>query len=112
MLVGQSSKGEWFTPKGAGIGLLPDKKFRELIAEQKIRLLPQDVLVLYTDGYPEAMNNRSQEFGEENLQRIIAEAKDKSPDEIIAYLEIQIKKWMGSRPSLDDRTIIVIKREK
>ena len=112
MLVGQSTKGQWFTPKGAGIGLLPDKKFRELIAEQKIRLQPQDVLVLYTDGYPEAMNNRSQEFGEENLQRIIAEVKDKSPDEIIAYLEIQIKKWMGSRPSLDDRTIIVIKREK
>lgn len=112
MLVGQSTKGEWFTPKGVGIGLLPDEKFREIIVEENIRLYPQDVLVLYTDGYPEAMNNRSQEFGEENLQKIIAEAREKSPEEIIRHLETQIKRWMGPRPPLDDRTIIVIKRDK
>jgi serine phosphatase RsbU (regulator of sigma subunit) len=112
MLVGQSTKGEWFTPKGAGIGLLPDERFREIIAEEKIWLQPDDVLVLYTDGYPEAMNDKSREFGEESLQGIIAETREKTPEEIIRHLEIQIKKWMGSRPPLDDRTIIVIKRGK
>jgi phosphoserine phosphatase RsbU/P len=112
MLVGQSKKGEWFTPKGAGIGLLPDEKFREIIAEEKILLRPNDMLVLYTDGYPEAMNDKLQEFGEESLQRIIAESREKTPEEIIKNLEIQIKKWMGSQPPLDDRTIIIIKRGK
>lgn len=110
LLIGKSSEGQWFTPRGVGIGILPDQKFRQTIVEEKIRLETGDVLILYTDGYPEAMNESSVEFGEDNLQNIISQHKNEPPKEIIKRLEERIQQWEGKQPALDDRTIVVIKR--
>ncbi|UCF62923.1 MAG: SpoIIE family protein phosphatase [bacterium] len=109
LLVDAATEGRWLTPEGMGIGLAPSEVFRSTIGEQTIQFRAGDTLVLYTDGYPEAMNVRSEEFGEKNLENLIKEHIHRSPREIISMLEEKIKEWEGNQTSLDDRTIIVIK---
>jgi sigma-B regulation protein RsbU (phosphoserine phosphatase) len=110
LLVGESTAGQWLTPEGIAIGMAPSDKFRSSIGEQVLQIKLGDTLVLYTDGYPEAMNENSEEFGEENLEKIIIDHIDRPAQEIIQILEKVIKKWEGNQPAMDDRTIIVIKR--
>ena len=110
LLVGESADGQWLTPQGIAIGMAPEDKFRSLIGEQIIQLKEGDTLVLYTDGYPEAMNENSEEFGEENLEKLIQDNIDRPAREIIQILETKIKEWEGNQTAMDDRTIIVIKR--
>ncbi|MCK5453401.1 MAG: serine/threonine-protein phosphatase, partial [Calditrichia bacterium] len=110
LLVGESADGQWLTPQGIAIGMAPEDKFRSLIGEQIIQIKEGDTLVLYTDGYPEAMNENSEEFGEENLEKLIQDNIDRPAREIIQILETKIKEWEGNQTAMDDRTIIVIKR--
>jgi sigma-B regulation protein RsbU (phosphoserine phosphatase) len=112
LLFGKTKEGKWLIPQGAGIGILPDNNFRSTIKEEKIQLNQGDILVLYTDGYPEAMNEKSEEFGETTLQELIEEKRGLPAKKIIQELENAIAKWEGKRPSIDDRTIVIIKRIK
>ena len=109
-LFGKSAEGQWLSPRGIGLGLVPDQKFRSSITQEKIQLQAGDMLVLYTDGYPEAMNEKSEQFGEESLQKFIKQHIDLPAAEIIRILETAIKKWEGNQTALDDRTMVVIKK--
>jgi sigma-B regulation protein RsbU (phosphoserine phosphatase) len=112
LLFGQASGGKWLTPRGIAIGLAGDKKFRSTIMEEKIQMKAGDILILYTDGYPEAMNEKNEEFGEEKLQNFLNEKSQMNSREIIEALEKQITAWEGNQTALDDRTIIIVKRLK
>jgi len=110
LLVGQSDDGRWLTPPGVGIGLLPDKQFRSAIRQENIEIKVGDCIVLYTDGYSEAMNPNLEEYGEDRLKQLIERNRNHTPAEIIRELESDILKWQGKQPAHDDRTIVVIKR--
>ncbi len=110
LLFGSSAQGQWLIPGGIGIGLVPDEKFRSAIREETIKLQSGDILILYTDGYPEAMNEENEEFGEENLQNFLEEQISRPPEEIISLLEKRISSWEKKQTAMDDRTIIIIKR--
>jgi len=110
LLLEGTADGHWLTPEGMAIGMAPSAKFKSTIREESIQFKPGDTLVLYTDGYPEAMNSQSKEFGEENLEKLIKKYIHLSPREIISKLEEKIKEWEGNQTALDDRTVIVMKR--
>lgn len=110
LLLAHSPQSQWLSPSGVGIGLLPDEKFRSTLTQEKIKLQTEDILILYTDGYPEAMNDKSEQFGEERLQSFMRQHTHLPAAEIIQRLETMIKKWEGNREALDDRTIVIIKK--
>jgi serine phosphatase RsbU (regulator of sigma subunit) len=110
LLVGEAADGQWLTPEGIAIGMAPADKFRSSIGEQVLQIKMGDTLVLYTDGYPEAMDESSEEFGEENLEKLIKDNIGRPAQEIIQTLETKITEWEGNQTAMDDRTIIVIKR--
>jgi sigma-B regulation protein RsbU (phosphoserine phosphatase) len=112
LLVGESQTGQWLVPQGIAIGLTTDDNFRAAIKEEKIIVKAGDAVILYTDGYPESMNEKSEEFGEDKLETLINSNTHLSSREIIELLEKRIKEWEGERPASDDRTIVVIKRTK
>ena len=70
-----------------------------------------DLLLIYSDGINEAMNDDLEEFGEERLQEIVTLYKDRSPSELIDRIISAIEYFIRCRISSDDMTLIAIKRK-
>jgi len=102
-------KGSFLTPKGMALGLEMGKVFDAVLEEQEIELQPGEVLVFYTDGFTEAMNEREEEFGEERLVAAVARHREKPAQDIIVALCDEIREFIGNRPQHDDMTMVVLK---
>ncbi|QEH38934.1 Phosphoserine phosphatase RsbU [Aquisphaera giovannonii] len=74
----------------------------------EVTLRPGDVLVLYTDGITEAMNARSEQFGLDQLNGVLARCHLDAPGIRDAILE-QLSKFTDGTPAHDDRTLLVAK---
>jgi len=89
---------------GIFIGFLPFE-----YTSDKIQLESGDILVLYTDGLVEAMNAQEEEFGEENVIKIIKN-KSKSTSKFIQKSLIEnVTKHIGDNKLEDDFTLVVTK---
>ena len=93
---------------GAPLGLFPGTTYRE----EALQLLPEDLLVLYTDGYVEAMDQDGAFFDEDRLIDIIREHRDLSASGILEAIETAVAAFEGSSPKYtDDRMAVAIKAE-
>jgi len=103
----------FLNPRGfpVGISLPDDSLFRRSIDVEKIKLKKDDMLVIYTDGVTEAMNEAREQYGEERLIKIIKECGRKSPQEFIDRLSEDIKAFTGDMPQNDDITVVAIKEK-
>jgi len=79
--------------------------------EKSIRLEPEDILLLYTDGVTEATSEQGELFGTERLCGIISRLRESHPEEIINRILYEINQFCGSRPVEDDISIVVMKVE-
>lgn len=72
------------------------------------RLLPGDLLAIYTDGITEAFNARDDEFGEERLLEALHTHRASSPCEIVAAILDEVRRF-SPQEQHDDMTLIVAK---
>src|SRR6185503_13103988 len=72
----------YLNSSGTVIGLFPDRIYEQV----NLQLLPNDFLVLYTDGVVEARNGREEEFGEERLQDFLSKHQDEPAKSFISDL--------------------------
>ncbi|MEE8348463.1 MAG: SpoIIE family protein phosphatase, partial [Acidobacteriota bacterium] len=70
---------------------------------------PGDLLVLFSDGIPEAMDVKEEEFGEERLTDLILENKDKSTREIRDSVLDAVSGHCRGVDQGDDITLVVAK---
>ena len=68
---------------------------------------PGDLLVLYSDGIPEAANSDEEEFGEERMAEILLENKDKSAEEIKDSVLDAVTRHCHGMAQADDITLVV-----
>jgi len=78
-------------------------------AEAAVTLLPGDVLVMYTDGVSEAMNQSNDQFTEEQLEVILKESTHLSAQEIIQRVQQALESHTQGTPQSDDITMLVLK---
>ena len=69
-----------------------------------------DVLILYTDGITEAMNNKEEQFGKEGIVQAALPAKDNSADKIRSAVIKKCLNHIGNEKVYDDLSIMVIKK--
>ncbi|MGE5683210.1 MAG: PP2C family protein-serine/threonine phosphatase [Bacillota bacterium] len=98
------------TSNGIALGLDSGGIFNKVLIEEKINLCPGDLVVFYTDGFTEAMNEWREEFGEERLKCLIQDNRQKPAKEIINLILKEIKSFVDVYPQHDDMTIVIIKR--
>jgi sigma-B regulation protein RsbU (phosphoserine phosphatase) len=84
--------------------------FNKVLDEEKIDINPKDVIVFYTDGFVEAMNEKLEEYGEERLLALIKDNYDKSPKELLQIILKDVRKFMDVFPQHDDMTMVILKR--
>ncbi len=78
--------------------------------EETISFKPGDVLVIYSDGITEAMNEEEEQFGEEGLEPVIREHIDLPAEDLIDKIVEAARAFAGDQPQMDDMTLLVIKR--
>lgn len=97
--------------KGIALGLEEGKVFQETLLEDTIELKQGDVVVLYTDGFTEAMNEKLEQFGERNLIDLVENNRDKSCSELLNLILKEVHKFTKGFPQHDDMTIVILKRK-
>lgn len=99
------------TPKGIGIGLSANGIFNNCLEEFTIKPEPGDILLFFTDGITEAMNNYLMEYGEDRLKAVVQKNAFKTAQGIKSAIIESIKRHTGETPVYDDITLIVLKKE-
>lgn len=94
---------------GMGIGLTNGLMFSNSIEEVSIDTNSNDVVLLYSDGLTETMNNVSEEFGLLRLKGILTRHSHESPEQIRDAIVNDVKKFRGYAQVHDDLTFIVLK---
>jgi len=73
---------------------------------------PGDVLVLYTDGIPEAQNGTGEYFKRQALEKVINDNIGQSAEGLQKAILDALYDFLGDIPPQDDITLMVIKRDK
>jgi serine phosphatase RsbU (regulator of sigma subunit)/pSer/pThr/pTyr-binding forkhead associated (FHA) protein len=92
---------------GMPLGILPDIPY----TTSEIGLSPGDVLLLYSDGISECMNEAGDLFGEDRLKAVLAGAVSGDAHSIRGAIFSAVDDFRQTRPYSDDMTLIVLKRE-
>lgn len=88
---------------GLVIGLLPNISF----SQASTPISQGDLLVMYSDGLIEATNKEGEEYGEDRLRRILAEAYGRTPAECKTVVMNSVTKFLGAGRLHDDLTIVI-----
>jgi serine phosphatase RsbU (regulator of sigma subunit) len=99
-------------PRGAvaslgGTGLPLGVEADQIYAEERVRLEPGSTVVLYTDGVVEARRD-SELYGEERLDRLLAEARDLAAQDLAAEILADCRAFAGGELG-DDCAIVCLK---
>jgi len=100
---------EHLSPPGIALGLEPGSVFKEIIKEQTIKIESGDRFILYTDGFSEAMNPISGEFGEERLEQAVRRNASIPAKELLQKIIAQVQHFVGQHPQHDDMTMVIIR---
>jgi sigma-B regulation protein RsbU (phosphoserine phosphatase) len=91
---------------GQPIGLF--ENFR--IDEATIKVPPDGLLVLSSDGLTEPVDTMDQEFGEQGMIAAIQTCRDLPPQGVCAALWQAVQKHCGPVDQQDDFTLVVVRR--
>jgi phosphoserine phosphatase RsbU/P len=102
------ASGEVEVLQGGGpvLGILPMAPY----GQDKARLAPGDLLVIYSDGVTEATNTAEEEYGEERLAQVLRSRRGESPAAIVDAVTESLQQFTSGAPQADDITLVVAKR--
>ena len=108
-------KAEDGKPAGQRTAFVKDKSGTVLAflddVEYKVRTLslnPGDMLFLYTDGVTEALDGKSELFGEGRLANAIDAIAAPSPEELCDVVRTSVASFAAGVPQADDITVLAV----
>ena len=106
-------KAQMLTPDGLVVGLQVDDgtMFDSLLKEQTISLAPGDLVVWFTDGISETMNEAFDCFGEHRLAQVVEQYAHLPFEQLRSYILAELRAFAGNADQHDDMTMILMKIE-
>lgn len=100
-------------PGGMVLGLTLDRDglFERMLHEETIPLGAGDLVVLFTDGISEAMNEAGECFGEGRLGNILESQRDRPFPELRERIIRDVRAFVGDQGAHDDMTMLLLKVE-
>jgi len=92
---------------GLIVGIMPSVIYEE----DTIPFNLGDLLVIFSDGITEAMNNTEEEFGEQRLIDVILQNKNEPAKDLIEIIIKKVQEFSGIQSQMDDITLVIIKRK-
>lgn len=94
-------------PNGSMVlGMMPDVPF----AEQSVEVGPDDMLVVYSDGISEAMNEQGEFFGDDRLHALAASIRGMTSAAAGTHVLAGLAAFVGDAVQSDDVSLMVLKR--
>lgn len=97
---------DYITADGVAVGIFKEAEYKR----SSTTLRHGDILVLYTDGITEVINNDQEEFGEDRLEEIIMQNAHETADTLIALIMEAINIFSEDQELFDDATLVIVKR--
>ena len=98
---------EELTLTGTALGVIEDTEY----TEKTVSLNSGDILIMYTDGVTEAVNNIDEEFGVHRLDSVVRDVMYESAETIRDRIVEELEKFTQGQDQFDDITLIVMKGE-
>jgi serine phosphatase RsbU (regulator of sigma subunit) len=93
--------------EGVWAGIAPD--VMQLNPEQHLVLGPGDLMVLYTDGIEEALDDKGEMYGTKRFHAALLEVVDRPLSEIVAHVIESAVRWC--RVPQDDMTMLIARQK-
>ena len=104
-----SGEARFLRSKGLGLGLDRSGLFQRTLAEERVRLQPGDVFVLYTDGVVESRSAEGEEYGYDRLLDALRRHRHEEADVLHGALLGDLHQFIGHETYDDDMTLVVLK---
>lgn len=99
---------ECLSTNGIALGALDTIDFEE----KEIKLETGDVIIFYTDGVTEAVNDEGELFGERRVYRLVMDNENLSAEELVGKIKESVMNFTKGQSQFDDITLMVLKVEK
>lgn len=93
-------------PHGFVLGGMEDSKY----SEYEFELGEGEALFVYTDGVPEATNEKEELFGTDRMLGILNQNPRADPEQKVGQIKTAIDEFVGEAPQFDDITMLFIKK--
>jgi len=90
------------------LGILPDL---DVEACEPVPIPEPGLVLCYTDGLVERMNESREAFGMARLMSLLEDVSHLAPQEIVVAVEQAEQEFAGSCPRADDVTLVAVKRQ-
>ncbi|HZU28881.1 MAG TPA: GAF domain-containing protein [Bryobacteraceae bacterium] len=91
--------------EGVPLGLLDDREYDEVAFEAQ----PGDVILFYSDGIQDQINQAEEEYDRPRITRILKQHYAQDPKAIAAAVFEDLDQFRGAAPIFDDQTLVVYK---
>ncbi|UCH89592.1 MAG: SpoIIE family protein phosphatase [Thermoplasmata archaeon] len=91
--------------KGIALGVVESIELEEV----EVELSSGDIVVLFTDGVTEALNDKGAQYGEKRLKDLLASNRKLTPQKIVDKIKADVKEFTRGEPQADDITMIILK---
>ncbi len=75
-----------------------------------MQLEPGDVLVIYSDGVTESVNEQDEEFGESLLIEVVQKNRGRTAAGLRDRIDEALTRFVGKAKTVDDLTLVIVKR--
>ncbi|NNG26614.1 MAG: PP2C family protein-serine/threonine phosphatase [Ignavibacteriaceae bacterium] len=107
LLLRENGTLEQFNAGGIGLGMLD---IGVPYSGDSLIVNSGDKLFLYTDGIPEAMNFREEEYSDERMIEFFKKHSDSTAEKFVNALVDDVAKFVGNAYQSDDITSLILKR--
>jgi sigma-B regulation protein RsbU (phosphoserine phosphatase) len=109
VLMASNGTVQSYRTQGLGVGIERGIVFEKSLVEEEVKLSPGQIYAFFTDGVTEAMNEKNELFGDENLNSILKNKSKARSSDIVNEIWTSVKTFRGEAEVNDDMTLVVVK---
>lgn len=106
LVIRRNGDSEYMEASGIPIGMMDLNTWKE----ETVKLEPGEFIFIFTDGIPEAMNRRGDQFGDEKLEKFVIDNREKSPGVLLKAMMREVDSFIEDFSRSDDITAIILRR--
>jgi sigma-B regulation protein RsbU (phosphoserine phosphatase) len=108
LVIKSGGEKEYLDASGIPLGAMAFDAWKE----NSIAIREGDVVFVFTDGIPEAVDSQDEQFGDDRLEKLAVVCAGKSPKEFTDAVMTAVSDFIGEFARSDDITMLILRRDR